>query len=208
MDRVPNVVRLRPVQKTYDRAYFDRWYRGRAKIGPRDVVQRKVAMAAGIAEYLLRRQIRNVIDIGCGEAPWFEPLSNLRPRVRYAGYDPSDYVLATFGGSHNIRRGSFGDLPSLGIRERFDLVVCADVLHYVSEGDIRRGLPALVRLIRGAAFLEILTGEDDIFGDMTGMYRRPAVWYRDLFAAAKLVRIAPFMWTTQRIANALATLER
>jgi len=208
MDRVPNVVILRPVQKKYDEAYFDRWYRGRAKIGPREVVQRKVAMAVGVTEYLLRRPIRNAIDIGCGEAPWFDHLSGLRPRVRYAGYDPSDYILSTFGRSHNVRRGSFSELPSLGIRERFDLVVCADVLHYVSEGDIRRGLPTLVRLIRGAAYLEILTGRDNIFGDMVGMYRRPPVWYRDLFASAKLVRIAPFMWTTQRIANGLAALER
>ena len=196
------------MQKRYDQAYFDRWYRGRAKIGPHEEVQRKVAMAVGVAEYLLRRKIRNAIDIGCGEAPWFTHLSELRPKVRYAGYDPSDYVVSTFGWSHNIRRGSFGELASLGIRERFDLVVCSDVLHYVSEGDIRRGLSTLVRLIRGVAYLEILTGQDSIFGDMAGMYRRPAVWYHDLFTSAKLVRIAPFMWTTQRIAGALATLER
>ena len=208
MDRVPNVVRFRPVQKKYDEAYFDRWYRGKAKIGPREVVQRKVAMAVSVAEYVLHRPIRNVLDIGCGETPWFEHLSSMRPKVRYAGYDPSDYVLTKFGRSRNIRRGSFAELPSLGIRERFDLVVCADVLHYVSEGDIRRGLPTLLRLIRGAAYLEILTGKDSIYGDMVGMYRRPPVWYRDLFTAAKLVPVAPFMWTTHRIANGLAALER
>lgn len=196
------------MQKNYDQAYFDRWYRGRARIGQAPDVRRKVFMAVAVTEYLLGRPIRNVIDIGCGEAPWLDHLVDLRPNVRYAGYDPSDYVVETFGPSHNVRRGSFGELPALGIRERFDLVVCADVLHYVSEGEIRRGLPSLVRLIRGAAYLEILTGQDNIFGDMLGMYRRPAIWYRDLFAAAKLVPVGPFLWTTERIANGLAALER
>lgn len=194
--------------KVYDRAYFDRWYRGRARIGAPADVRRKVTAAIGMAEYLLRRQIRNVIDVGCGETPWYDHLLEMRPKVRYVGYDPSDYVIRRFGASRNVRHGSFGELPSLGIRERFDLVVCSDVLHYVNEGEIRRGLPALVRLIRGVAFIEILTGQDSIFGDLIGMYRRPAIWYRDLFAAAKLARVAPFMWTTQRVANDLAALER
>ncbi|HJT18620.1 MAG TPA: class I SAM-dependent methyltransferase [Thermoanaerobaculia bacterium] len=194
--------------KVYDRAYFDRWYRGRAKIGAPVEVRRKVAAAVGMAEYLLHRQVRNAIDIGCGETPWYDHLHEIRPKIRYAGYDPSDYVVQRFGTTRNVRRGTFGELPSLGIRERFDLVVCSDVLHYVSEGEIRRGLPALVRLIRGLAYIEILTGQDSIFGDMVGIYRRPAIWYRDLFAAAKLVRVAPFMWTTQRVANDLAALER
>jgi len=194
--------------KVYDRAYFDRWYRGRTRIGAPADVRRKVTAAIGMAEYLLRRQIRNVIDVGCGETPWYDHLLEMRPKIRYVGYDPSDYVIRRFGASRNVRHGSFGELPSLGIRERFDLVVCSDVLHYVNEGEIRRGLPALVRLIRGVAFIEILTGQDSIFGDLVGMYRRPAIWYRDLFAAAKLVRVAPFMWTTQRVANDLAALER
>lgn len=196
------------MNKLYDRAYFDRWYRGRAKIGAPADVRRKVGVAVGMAEYVLRRQIRNVIDIGCGETPWLDYLRDLRPKIRYAGFDPSDYVVEQFGRSRNVRRGSFGELPSLRIRERFDLVICSDVLHYVSEGEIRRGLPALVRLIRGVAFIEILTGQDSIFGDMVGMYRRPAIWYRDLFAAAKLQKIAPFLWTTQRVYNDLAALER
>jgi len=194
--------------KVYDRAYFDRWYRGRAHIGTPPDVRRKVALAVAVAESLLGRTLRNAIDIGCGEAPWFDHLRELRPKIRYAGYDSSDYVIERFGAARNIRRGSFGELPTLGIRERFDLIVCSDVLHYVSEGEIRRGLPALVRLTRGVAYLEILTGQDSIFGDMVGMYRRPANWYRDLFSAAKLVKVGPFLWTTERVAKELAALER
>ncbi|HEU5479464.1 MAG TPA: class I SAM-dependent methyltransferase [Candidatus Tumulicola sp.] len=195
------------MQKRYDQAYFDRWYRGRTKIGPEPEVRRKVAMAVGVTEYLLRRGIRNAIDIGCGEAPWFTHLVAVRPNVRYAGYDPSDYVVRTFGAARNIRRGSFGELAELNIRERFDLVICADVLHYLGDDEIRDGLPQLVRLTRGAAFLEVLTREDEVVGDTTGMYRRSADWYRDVFRRAKLRQVAPFLWAPPKIVEDAAALE-
>jgi len=41
------------------------------------------------------------VDIGCGEAPWFAHLHALRPKIRYAGYDPSEYVVSNFGASRN-----------------------------------------------------------------------------------------------------------
>ena len=62
-------------------------------------------------------------------------------------------------------QASFGDLQSLRIKESFDLVVCADVLHYLDEAEIGRGLRAIVPLARGVLFFEVLTKEDDIVGD-------------------------------------------
>ena len=191
--------------KKYDRAYFDRWYRGRTRIGPAPEVRRKVTMAVSVAEYFLGRTLRNVIDIGCGEAPWFIHLRELRPKARYVGFDPSDYVISEFGASRNVRRGSFGDID---VRERFDLVVCADVLHYLTEEEIRRGLPSVVRLIRGAAFFEVLTREDAVVGDKTGLILRPAAWYRARFASAGLIPAGPFMWIVPRLAGESAALER
>jgi len=194
--------------KQYDEAYFDRWYRGRARIGAEPDVRRKVAMALSITEYFLRRAVRNVIDIGCGEAPWFVHLQEMRPKIRYAGYDPGDYAVTTFGESRNVRCGSFGEIASLHIRERFDLVVCSDVLHYLKDDEIRRGLPALVRLMRGAAFLEVLTREDDVVGDTAGLQRRPSAWYRDVFMDAGLTPAGPYTWIGKRLADDSTALER
>jgi SAM-dependent methyltransferase len=198
----------RRVQKRYDRAYFDRWYRGRARIGPEPDVRRKVSIALAATEYVLRRTARNAIDIGCGEAPWFTHLAALRPKIRYAGFDPSDYAVREFGASRNVRRGSFGDLGALNIRERFDLVVCADVLHYLDEHEMRRGLPVMVKLMRGAAYVEVLTREDDVVGDTAGFFRRPASWYREQLANAGLTQIAPYLWIGRKLASNLAALER
>ena len=194
--------------KKYDQAYFDRWYRGRARIGAEPDVRRKVIMAVSIAEFFLRRTIRNVVDIGCGEAPWFVHLRELRPRVRYVGYDPGDYAIEEFGESRNVRRGAFGEMASLRIRERFDLVVCADVMHYLPDEEIRRGLPAIVKMLRGAAFFEVLTREDDVIGDTAGLFRRPSAWYREVFSAAGLTAVGPYMWIGKSLASDATALER
>jgi SAM-dependent methyltransferase len=127
--------------KSYDRAYFDRWYRDPTdRVATRETLARKVHMAVGLAEYLLDQRITNVLDVGCGEAPWLPALKRIRRDIRYVGVDSSDYVVARFGKSRHIRRGSLGELHKLALRGPFDLIVCADVLQYVDTKDVERGL--------------------------------------------------------------------
>ena len=189
--------------KRYDRGYFDRWYRGAQRINSDTDVRRKVSMAVTVAEYFLRRSLRNVLDVGCGETPWRTHLKALRPRASYRGIDPSPYIVQKF----RVPQASFGDLRSLRIKERFDLVVCADVLHYLHEAEIRRGLRAMVPLARGVLFLEVLTREDDIVGDVEGLIRRSAKWYRHLFTAAGLTAAAPYIWLAPALRDDAAALE-
>lgn len=195
------------MKKTYDRTYFDRWYRGRSPIVSIAELHRKVETAVALTEYFLQRTIRNVIDIGCGEAPWLMQLQAMRPRIRYAGFDPSDYAVAQFGESRNVRRSSLGDLASLGIRERFDLLVCADVLHYLEDDEIVRGIPAAARLMRGAAFLDVITREDMVRGDTFGLKRRPARWYRELFGSVGLTAVGPYTWIRKELRDTASPLE-
>jgi SAM-dependent methyltransferase len=193
--------------KRYDRAYFDRWYRGQTRVHAEGEVRRKVALAIAVSEYFLRRPLRSVLDVGCGEGAWLTHLRTLRPRLSYTGVDPSDYVVKRYGLERNIRRAGFGELASLGITRRFDLVICSDVLHYVPDSELRAGLPELARLVGGMAYLEILTGEDEIVGDLDGLLRRPAALYRRLFKAQGLVQAAPFCWLSATLHEEAAELE-
>jgi len=195
------------VAKTYDKAYFDRWYRGRNRVSTRAEVRRKVVMAVSIAEYLLRRPIRNVLDVGCGEGAWLPHLRDLRPRVAYLGLDPSDYVVARFGKTRNIRKASFGELPSMRLDDSFDLIVCSDALHYVPDAEVAPGIREVARLLDGVAFLEVLTKEDEIVGDLDSLMRRPAAWYRKTFSGAGLIPVGPFTWAAAELAPTLAELE-
>jgi len=193
--------------KRYDRAYFDHWYRGRSRVSTREEVRRKVALAITSCEYFVRHPLRSVLDVGCGEGAWQPHIRDLRPAAKYLGLDPSDYAVERFGSSRNLRKAAFGELASAGLRRPFDLIVCSDALHYVADDEIRAGFPELVRVSGGVLFLEVLTADDDIIGDLNGMIRRPAAWYRRLFENAGLTQAGPHTWLAPSLREDAAELE-
>lgn len=195
------------MSKTYDRAYFDRWYRNRTtRVNTHAEVRRKVQIAVASAEYFIRRQIRTVLDVGCGEGAWLPHLRALRPRVKYIGLDSSEYVVRRFGKSRNIHQASFADLPSLNL-DVYDLVIASDVMHYVPDDELRAGVRAIADATDGAAYLEVLTKEDDIIGDLDAFIRRPAKFYRELFASVGMTFVGPYLWLSPAFQGAVAELE-
>lgn len=177
------------------------------------LIERRVRLAVSVAEYLLERRVRSVLDVGCGEGTWRAHVKRLRPRARYVGVDSSAYAVRRFGRRRNLKLGTVGGLDrlDLGGAGRFDLVVCSDVLHYVSTPELSRGLRAIARLCGGVAFLEFFTREDDTLGDDEGFMRRGAATYARLLRAAGLVHagmhcyVGPQFLKTER---ALVSFER
>ena len=194
--------------KKYDREYFQRWYHERhTRVNTHDEVRRKVALAIATTEYFLRRQLRTVLDIGCGEGSWLGHLQAFRPRVQYTGIDSSEYAVKRYGKERNIRLATFGELPSLDLGT-FDLVVCSDVLHYVPDDEIRAGVKTIADVCSGVAFFEVLTKEDDVIGDLDAFIHRPAAWYRGAFRKAGLEQVGPYCWRSPALEDALAELEK
>lgn len=194
--------------KTYDRAYFDRWYRDRReRITTREHLERKVRMVIGVTEYLLGRPVRTVLDIGCGEAPWRAVLRGLRRDVRYLGVDSSEYVLARFGASRHIRRGTLADLDAMRLPRRLDLIVCADVLQYVDTADVASGLRSIRRLLGGVAYIEMFATEDGMLGDRSGWHERTASQYRAMVRQAGLTQCGPYCYVNADDLDTLNALE-
>jgi SAM-dependent methyltransferase len=194
--------------KRYDQAYFDRWYRHPShRIGDRADLERRVGMVVGVAEYLLGRPLRTVLDVGCGEARWRAPLRRRCPGIHYVGVDSSRYVVGRYGRTRGIRLGSLGTLSEVGLEAPFDLVVCADMLHYVPLAELRRGLSTVRALTGGIAFLEALTTADGVAGDTRGFHRRGAAVYRRLFREAGLVQCGPHCWAGPALVGRMAALE-
>ncbi len=208
MLREGSSARLRQMPKQYDREYFDRWYRNnRNRVTSPAALQRKVLMVLGVAEYLFESPTRAVLDVGCGEAPWQPILARLRPRASYLGIDSSEYAVQRFGARRNIRHGSVGDLDTLVERAQFDLIVCSDVLHYVEEAELLRGLDSMLALASGLLYLEVMTIEDAPRGDLTGWKRRNGDWYRRRFEAAGLVSCGMQCYLPKDFAPSAAELE-
>ena len=182
--------------KVYDQTYFNRWYRDPTdRVSTQKSLVRKIRMAVSVTEFLLGRELRSVLDVGCGEAPWFPILKRLRPNARYVGVDSSEYVIERFGAERNIRRGSIASLASMKSLRKSDLVVCADVLQYVETRDVERGLRAVRKLLGGVAYIEAFTTEDAMEGDRVDWHERSAAEFRRLFRRAGLTQCGPYCYT-------------
>jgi SAM-dependent methyltransferase len=197
------------VPKSYDRAYFDKWYRNpQHAVGSPAELKRKVAMVVAQAEYYLARPIRNVLDVGCGEATWRAPLRALRPDIAYRGLDASEYAVMRYGRSRHIGLARFGQLEQLRFDTRFDLIVCTDVLHYLKPAEIRAGLGGISEMLEGIAFLEVFTNRDDVAGDQHGFVSRAPAWYLREFGKVGLLPCGSHCYLGSRLERHIAALER
>jgi SAM-dependent methyltransferase len=156
---------------------------------------------------VLGRRVRSVLDVGCGEASWRAPLARLRPGVRYEGVDASEYAVRRYGRSRGIRLGTVGELDRAGLRGKFDIVICADVLHFLSERDVERGLDHIRRLLGGVAYLPTFTSADEVEGDVGTLHSRSPKWYRSRFAASGLVPLGLDCYADRSMARTLSALE-
>jgi SAM-dependent methyltransferase len=183
------------LMKAYDHDYYNRWYRDpEDRVTTREGLERKVRMAVAVTEFLLGGRIRTVVDIGCGEAPWFPVLRSLRRNVRYIGVESSDYAIERYGRERNIRRGTLGELAKVRLPRDVDLVVCADVMQYVPTPDIERGLRAIRRILGGVLYVETFTTRDAMEGDHDGWHERSALDYLQLFGRVGLTQCGPYCW--------------
>jgi SAM-dependent methyltransferase len=205
---VPSAMPAAAGRKTYDEAYFEKWYRDpRTRVHAPDSVRRKVRMVVGVTEYFLGRKLRSVLDVGAGEGTWGREIRRMRPGVRYLGVDPSEWVVARHGRRRNIRLGSFEELPTLQLGRSHDLIVCADMLQYVPDAALKRGIRHLASLLAGVAFLEAYTSGDDMEGDLVGWHPRSKARYRRIFADAGLVACGLHCYLSRAVAPNAVELE-
>ena len=194
--------------KSYDRAYFDQWYRSRDAVTSADTLRRKVRLALSAAEFVLDREVRSVLDVGCGEAPWRPLLKAMRPRVSYVGIDSSEYVVQRYGKRRGIRLGSLGSLGRMKLNRKFDLIVCSDVLQYVPAAEMKHGLAGMRKLLGGVAYIEAFTDMREYTGDYEGWHNRSERTYRKAFSEAGLHACGLNCWIAGNQLHRLGPLER
>lgn len=193
----------------YDRRYFDKWYRHpRHRVKTRLDMRRQLGFIVAVAEYLLDRPVRSVLDVGCGEGNWSTVLRELRPRASYTGVDGSEYAVRRFGARRHIRLGTLGTIGSIGLKGPFDLILCLGVLNYVAPDELRRGLRQLRDLAGGLAYLEIFTRSDEATGDFRKSAAQWPAWYRSVFRRAGFVPLGLHCYLPRDLASHAAALER
>jgi SAM-dependent methyltransferase len=156
--------------------------------------------------------VRTVLDVGCGEGHWRAPLLAMRPGLHYLGLDGSEYAVRRFGRTRNLHWARFGELAALRPCPPVDLLVCADVLHYVPEAEMKAGLPGLAELCGGVAFIETYTADDtvgdDVQGDFDGFIARPAKAYRRALQRVGFTFLGQHCWLSPALSGQATALER
>jgi SAM-dependent methyltransferase len=162
----------------FDKAYYDRYYRDpRTAVTSRAEMAQRARMIAAAADYI-GLPVRSVLDAGCGMGLMRRPLLRALPRATSTGLEVSDYLCARFGwqqGQLQNWRAPRG--------QRFDLVICYDVLQYLPREAARRAIANLGKLCRGLLYCSALTREDwDNNCDQRRTDKVPgiraAAWYR------------------------------
>jgi 2-polyprenyl-3-methyl-5-hydroxy-6-metoxy-1,4-benzoquinol methylase len=137
----------------FDAAYYQRFY-----VNPRtratsavQMEQRATAVAA-LMKYL-ELPVRRILDAGCGLGLMRPALLKAFPAATYVGLEVSEHLCERFGWIRS-------SLAAYRTRARFDLVICYDVLQYLSEREASRALATVAKLCRGAFYFHATTSED------------------------------------------------
>jgi SAM-dependent methyltransferase len=160
----------------FDRDYYRRfYYNPRTAVTSRAEMAARARLIAGCVQYV-GLPVKKILDVGCGVGLLRAPLKRALPKAQYVGLEFSDYLCRRYG----WRQGS---VATLRLRERFDLVICYDVLQYLSPKEAKRAIANLARVCRGALYFGALTLEDWRDNcDQTRTDRiaglRPGAWYR------------------------------
>jgi hypothetical protein len=163
-----------PPTGRFSAEYYDRFYH-RAPVHDRERIGKLASGVVGFAGWW-ELPIRSVIDIGAGPGLWREWFTVHLPHVRYRSTDVNEYACATFG--HELL-----DISRWTPDERFDLVICQGVLHYLADRPAARAIAALGAACEGLMYLEAPTlGDRDTVID-TGLtdldvHWRDGDWYR------------------------------
>jgi len=165
-----------PADAPFGREYFRRFYLDPATrvVTAGEMRTRARLIAAVLAQVAI--PVRSILDAGCGIGLLRKPFAEVLPRARYRGLEASEYLCAR----HGWIKGSVVDhVPSAPA----DLVICYDVLQYLTDRDASRALANLARLSRAAVYVSALTREDwrdncDRSKTDRDVHLRPGDWYR------------------------------
>lgn len=155
----------------YRRFYFDR----RTQVTTRAETAAHARTVAALVQHV-DLPVRTILDAGCGLGWMRRPLLRAFPQATYTGIEVSRHTCERYGWTH-------ASIASYRTRKRFDLVICYDVLQYLTDAEAARAIANMGRLCRGALFLQVPTREDwqrnaDRSCSDADIHLRPSNWYR------------------------------
>ena len=190
-------------RRSFDRDYYARFYED----DPVHTREKVAQLALGVHSFAQwwDLDISSVLDIGAGPGYWRDWYAQNHPQVEYLSTDVSRHACDTYG--HELR-----DITSWRPHERYDLVVCHGVLHYLDPSGATAAIQNIAAACRGLLYLEAPTANDldtivDVETTDMNVTRRSAAWYRSRLEP-HFTQIGAGMWVRNTCGLPLYDLER
>lgn len=173
-----------PTSKTskFDAGFYRRFYLDpRTRVVTRAEMERRADLVAAFVRHG-ELPVKSILDVGCGLGLMRAALQRHFPKARYTGLEVSDYLCRKYGWVQ-------GSAATYTSSRPFDLVVCYDVLQYLTAREAAAALRNFGRLCAGVLHFGALTTEDwELYCHQGNTDRnvhiRPGNWYRRRLAPA------------------------
>jgi hypothetical protein len=137
----------------FDAAYFAKYYFSAAtQVTTLAEMRGRARLIAALLKHT-NIPVRSILDAGCGIGLLRKPFAEALPRARYSGLESSDYLCRRYGWTQ-------GSVVDYAARKPHDLLVCYDVLQYLSDRDAARAIGNFAALSGAALYVSALTLED------------------------------------------------
>jgi 2-polyprenyl-3-methyl-5-hydroxy-6-metoxy-1,4-benzoquinol methylase len=164
----------------FDARFYQRFYMNpRTRVTTQQEMARRAGMVAALVKQL-ELPVKRILDAGCGLGWLRAPLLEAFPEATYIGLEVSEHLCEQHGWVNE-------SLADYRPRSRFDLIVCYDVMQYLSDRECAQAMANLARLSRGALYFHAPTLEDwrdnaDRDTSDSNIALRAASWYRSRLA--------------------------
>jgi SAM-dependent methyltransferase len=192
-------------RKRFEAAYYRRFYEHpHTRVASTADTAVLVNFVVGYLN-LLRLEIADALDLGCGLGWWRDPLLRLIPDITYTGVEFSEYLCRRLGWHH-------GSVVDYHAAAPADLVICQGVLQYLETPAAARAIENLARQTGQVLFLEVLTrGDWERIADQERtdgeVVLREVGWYREQLAP-HFINLGGGLFLKRELADRSFELER
>jgi hypothetical protein len=182
-----------PNSERFDADYYRKFYETPATaILAREAMINEVAFVVAFCNHI-GLTIARFADVGAGTGWWAKEFElQYGSSAHIETYDASSASCELYG-HRRVPLQRLGGRPA-------DLVVCRDVLRYLSDTDAATGIKRLAGKCRGVMYLHVVTREDDFdrdASDTEGVFR-PASWYTGRLHAAGFLDCGMGLFVSRR----------
>lgn len=187
----------------FDKDYFDRYY-GARPVRTMNEVSRLASAVHDLVTWW-GGSITSMLEVGAGPGDWSNWYRATHPRVRVLSTDVSEHACDRYG--HEQR-----DIAEWVPRQRYDLVVCMDVLQYLDDRRAAKALRNLASATKMCLYFDALTSHDvkyTIEPSATDLdaHLRSGDWYRTRLARS-FTQAGAGLWVRKSSGIVLHELER